>query len=572
MKRFIKWFLIISAIFCILIAAAFLIVFWMLDTQPAVQSNSYLSMNLGGIIHEYRAPEALEELMNRSSLDMNGIRQVLKMAAVDHRIRGIVLKINYLQTGFAKLQELHQLIATFRESGKKVLVSFDFATIREYYLATACDSIYLAPGGTLLLPGLSAEITFYKGLLNKIGVEADFVNIGKYKNAPDIFTRQTMSDAQKEVIDEILDSRFEEVISTIATMRNLPKNRIINLINNISGFTAKEALNYHLIDGIKYSDQLDKILNKDKKDLSELAALEYVQVSPSSVGIGKGPRVAVIYCTGTITGGEDGDDFLTGDLMGAERVIRDLEDAADAKSIRAIILRVDSPGGSGLDSDNIWYAIIKAKEKKPVIASISDLGASGGYYIAMAADTILAQPASLIGSIGVFAGKFSVDKLYKKLDLNTVMMKRGDNAGIFSLSSKFSDSERGVILKLIEDFYLLFVQKVAQSRNKTEEEIKQIAQGRVWLGENGLQNGLIDYFGGLDEAIRVAKKMAKIDPGKDVKLVYYPKKRSFLSQILKYITYEKYNMDIQLIAKVESYFNQFQTKPLALMPFFIEIK
>ena len=213
-----------------------------------------------------------------------------------------------------------------------------------------------------------------------------------------------------------------------------------------------------------------------------------------------------------------------------------------------------------------------AKEKKPVIASISDLGASGGYYIAMAADTILAQPASLIGSIGVFTGKFSLNKLYKKLDLNTVVIKRGSNAGIFSLSSKFSDSERKVVLKLIEEFYFLFVQKVAQCRSKKYEEIDEIAQGRVWLGEDGLENGLIDYFGGLDEAIQVAKKMAKIDPDKDVKLVSYPRKRSFLSQILKYLSYEEYQINKQLMAKAEFWINHFQAKPLALMPLFIEVK
>jgi protease-4 len=572
MKRFIKWFLILFVIFFILLAAAFLIVFSMFDTQPAVQSNSYLSMNLGGMIYEYRPPEALEDLIDRTSLDMNRIHQVFKMAAADRRIKGIILNIDYLEVGFAKLQELYELITKFRECGKKVLVSFDFATMRDYYLATACDSIYLAPGGTLLLPGFAAEVTFYKGLLDKIGVEADFVNIGKYKNAPDVFTRQTMSDAHKEIINEILDSRFKEVVSTIAKNRNIAENEVIKLINTISGFTAEEALNYGLIDGIKYSDQLSEILKNQCEDLSEITAAEYARISPSSVGIGKGPRVAVIYCTGTITGGEDGDDFLTGDRMGAERVMRNLQEAVDEKSIKAIILRIDSPGGSGLDSDNIWHAIIKAKEKKPVVASISDLGASGGYYIAMAADTILAQRASLIGSIGVFAGKFSLYKLYQKLELNTVRMKRGNNAGIFSLNSKFSDSERKVILKLIEDFYHLFVQKVAQSRNKNYEDIDQIAQGRIWLGESGLSNGLIDYYGGLDRAIEIAKKMAKIDPGKDVKLVCYPRKKSFLSKLLGYLANEEYDMNGQLIDKAEKFFIQIQTKPLAMMPFFIEIK
>ena len=571
MKKFIKWFIIIFVVFFALLGAAIVIVFSMLDTEPSVRSNSYVEMTLGGFIHEYRAPEALEEFIERYPMDMNKIRQVLKMASIDRRVKGVILDIRSLQIGFAKLQELRKLITDFHMSGKKILALLDFAMTREYLLATACDSVYLVPGGILLLPGISAEVTFYKGLLNKAGIEADFVSIGKYKNAPDVYMRQTMSDAQKEVIDDILDSRFHEIISTIAINRGLTEEKVIQLVNNISGFSPEDAQKNNLIDGIKYREELNNIMNGNEDDLHKIDASDYSRISPSSVGMEKGPKVAVIYCSGLITDGEDGGDFLTGNLMGAQRVIRNIEDAVESNSIKAIILRVNSGGGSGIASDKIWHSIIKAKEEKPVIASISDVGASGGYYISMAADTILAQRGSLIGSIGVFAGKFSLDNLYNKLDLNAVILKRGENAGIFSIHSKFSQSERKIIRAMVEDFYISFVQKVAESRNMTFDAIDQISRGRVWQGENGFTNGLIDYLGGLDDAIEIAKKMSGIDPDRDVRLVCYPKKRSFITKILKYISVDEQNLIYQF-KKIESNINMFQSKPLTLMPFILEIK
>jgi protease-4 len=289
------------------------------------------------------------------------------------------------------------------------------------------------------------------------------------------------------------------------------------------------------------------------------------------VGLGKGPKVAVIYCEGTIAGGEDGSDLFLDEIMGADRVVRNLESAAKNRSIKAIILRISSPGGSALASDMIWHAIIEARQKKPVIASISDVGASGGYYIAMAADTVVAQTASLIGSIGIYAGKFSLEQLYQKLDLKTVRLTRGKNAAIFSLHSKFSPSERKVVQKLINEFYRNFVQNAAECRNKTYQDIEQLASGRVWSGREGWAYGLIDTLGGMDITLSLVKKRLALEESDDLRLVYYPGKQTFFEQIIKNIAIFDKNI-AGMVRERELFFETYQAKPLALMPFQIDIK
>jgi len=281
----------------------------------------------------------------------------------------------------------------------------------------------------------------------------------------------------------------------------------------------------------------------------------------------QGPKIAVIYSSGTITGGNDSDDPFLGQTLGASRVIRNIRSAADLNSIKGIILRINSPGGSGIASDNILNALNYAREKKPVIASISDLGASGGYYIAIGADTIVSQSASLIGSIGVFAGKFSLENLYKNWGINTESIQRGDNASIFSFSQKFTNSERKIIQKIIGDFYTNFVQKVSDTRNMTFDAVHDIAQGRVWTGNDGQQIGLIDTLGGLNTAINIAKNLAGINENTDPKIVVYPRKKSVLSKLIKNLTLMKNPDDYLIIDKVKKFIKDFELKPLALMPF-----
>jgi protease-4 len=569
MKRFLIWMAVILGAFFVFIFLAYLFISSLFDTEPMVGSNSYVLMRLGGGIQEYQPPDAMEEYLRGTVIDLKKVRQSLKMAAVDDRIKRIILDVGFVQTGFAKLHEMQQLIGEYRESGKKIIACLEYGLTRDYYLATACDSIFIQPGGTLFLTGLLAEVTFYKGMFDKIGVEADFEHVGKYKNAPEVYTHQTMSDAQREVIDEILDVRYADIIKTIAQTRNISEMRVRDLMENVSGFSAEEALARGLIDGVKYLDEVEILESQGEKKLSKIFSVEYSRLSPSSLGLEKGPAIAVIYCSGTIAGGEDTSGPYFGDIVGANRVTRNIRLAAKSKSIKAIILRINSPGGSGIASDQIWHAVAQAKKAKPVVASISDVGASGGYLISLPADSIVAQKLSLIGSIGVFAGKFNINKLYSKLGLNTVSLQRGKNASLFSLNSKFSDSERKVVRKMIEDTYKDFIQKVADSRNLTVDQIYPLAQGRVWNGEMGKELGLIDIIGGLDEAIEIAKELAEIDKSENVRLLYYPKRKSFLTQLLRTISVSTEVLRNPL-RQLRNHLQELHSVPLMIIPFSLE--
>jgi len=571
MKRLLKWISIILGIFLVFVFIAYFIISSILDTEPIVYDDSYLYISLAGQIPEYIPYDGFEDFFETANLDMHSIRKSLKMAAVDDRIKAVILRISPLLIGYAKVQEIQQSIESFRQSGKKVFAYFDLATTKDYYLATACDSIFLTPEGMFLLTGVRAELTFYRDLLKEhIGIEADFEHIGKYKNAPDAYMRQSMSKEQKEIVNNIVDYRFNEIVTTISEQRGLTSQKVRQIINNISGLTPEETLDLNLIDGLKYFEDVVELVSTNGR-VHKVTASEYSRLSPSSLDLEQGPKIALIYSSGTITGGNDSDDPIIGQTMGSSRLVRNLRSAADLKSIKAIVLRINSPGGSGIASDNILNAINYAREKKPVIASISDLGASGGYYIAIGADTIVSQSGSLIGSIGVFAGKFSLKNLYKNWGINTEIIQRGKNASIFSLSQKFSKSERKVIQKIIGDFYTNFVQKVSDNRNKTFDEIHDIAQGRVWNGNDGYQIGLIDTLGGLNTAIEIAKEMVGIDKDFDPKIVVYPRKKSVLSKLIKNLTLIKNSKDYLLIDKAKKFIKEFELKPMALMPFELRI-
>jgi protease IV len=563
-RRFLIWSGIIFGIFLIFILAIYLFISALLDTEPYIPESSYLALSISGAIPEYQVPDYLQEQLSGSQMDMKKIRQTLRMAAVDDRIKGVILKTGYIQAGYAKIQEIHQIISEYRDSGKKIFAILDVGLTRDYYLASACDSVFIQPEGILLLTGIAAEVTNYKDLLKKIGVEADFEHIGKYKSYPEMYTRNSMSDNRREVINNILDNRYDELLSQISEQRGIDQKKLQRLIDNISGFTPKEAIEFNLIDGVKHYDDLKMSLTDDE-NISKVSALEYSRISPSTIGLMGGSTIAVIYCTGSIMGGEGGSDPIFGETMGANRVIRDIKQATRNSYISAIILRINSPGGSAIASEKIWNAVIEAKKEKPVIASISDLGASGGYYIAMAADTILAQRSSLVGSIGVFIGKFSLKELYKKIGINTESVKRGKNSQLFSFTSKFSDSERQVVRKLISDNYNNFVSKVADLRNKNVEQIHKVAQGRVWTGKDGYKFDLIDEIGGLDRAIEIAKEKSDIDASEIVRIVYYPKSKSFLKSLTRTVNF----LD-NPVKEIEKYCMKYQMQPLRLMPYRIQ--
>jgi protease-4 len=574
MKSFLKWLAGVLAVFFLIILTFVIFISFLLDTEPKVVDNSYLFMHLNGAIPEYTAPDPIEEALGNFTLDIKRFRENLEKAQVDDRINGVVLEINYAGISYSKIQEVHSLISDFRKSGKKIYgyLGSEMATTSDYYLATACDSRYMAPTANLFINGLGAEVSFYKDFFKKIGVEAEFLQIGKYKNAPDPYIRDSMSPYQKQVLENILNYYYNNIVSTIVSTRNLNVEQVDNIINNKSAFTGKTAFQLGLIDGTVYYDELVEKLNYTGETPEKVSAADYSGIPISSLDIRNKSRIAVVNCVGTIAGGGDSDDPLMGQIAGANAVARNLKDAAGSRSVKAIILRIDSPGGSASAADIIWNAVRDAARKKPVIASVSGYGASGAYYIALSADTMITNPGSLVGSIGIFAGKFNIENLYNKLDINNVILNKGDNAGFFQISKPWSKEQRQIIYRLINDFYQNFLNKVSDSRGLTVEEVDELAQGRVWLGEEAIEKGLFDLSGNFYTAVETAKKMAGIDSSESVRLVYYPKRKSFLGELFSSIHAEWTGNDILKLKFLLKYIGQIQNKPLALMPFRINIK
>jgi protease-4 len=569
MKSFLKYLLVLLSGFFILFLILFIFLMALTEAEPTIDDNSYLHLTLSGTIPEYVAPSPLSGITGSDVLDLKSIRENLEKAAVDERIRGVVLDIGIISTGYAKINELLSLIHEYRQSGKKIYAYMDIALTREYMVAIACDSVFMTSAGNLFLTGVSSEATFYEKFFNTIGIKADFVHTGKYKSAPDRYTSDQMSDNETLVLNNILDQYYEFIIKNISENRSISIDKVRDLINNQTGFTGKEALEIGLVDGLKYVQEIPLLFTSDSTHLDKVYGSSYSQFPISSLGIRNSSKIAVIHVTGTIAGGNDVDDPILGKIAGSRTIISNIKKAARSLSTKAIILRIDSPGGSALSSDLIWKAVKDAAEKKPVLASISDYGASGGYYIAMGADSIVNDPLSLIGSIGIFAGKFSTEGLYDKLGLVTERINRGKNASLFSTNSIWSDSERKVMQRLIDSYYKDFVTKVAESRNMSFEETDLVSQGRVWSGVQGVVNGLANSAGSFYSAIDIAKEMANISADESVRLSYYPKQKDLFTEL-----YNLSNINFKNFFSVSEDLNitKFQNQPMALMPFIIKWK
>lgn len=575
MKTFFKAFFGFLAAMAFMIFIAFLIISSMVDTEPSISDHSYLHVKLSGGLSEYRAPDPFEEALGRSRMDVKKFRDDLEKALVDDRIEAVLLDLNFLNTGYGKLKEMHHLIRNFREKSDKKIYAYlggDLIFTKDYYLATACDSVFMPAEADLFLTGVRAEITFYGSFFKKIGVQADFVHMGKYKNAPDVYTRDNMSGPHREVMENVVDYLYHDIIATIAESRGLAADRVESLINDQAGFSGTRALEAGLVDGTGFFKDVEKKLQSGDHKVVRLSAVNYARLPASSLKIRNKSRIAVINCVGTIMGGNDADDPLMGKVLGSGTIISNIEKAARSKSIKAIILRIDSPGGSSIPSVAIWDAIRKARQKKPVIASVSDYGASGGYYIAMAADTMLTNPSSLVGSIGIFAGKFNFSGLYDKLDLTSESVSRGRHSDLFSVMEAWSDTQRQLMQRLIAEFYEDFVDRVARARGMTRDEVDQLAQGRVWMGQEAVERNLFDAAGYFYDAVGVAKQMANIDSAESVRLVYYPRQKSLMSEIFSSISaLIEPNSGLLAYRNLLRFLEQNQGKILAMMPYRVTI-
>ncbi|HVF21593.1 MAG TPA: signal peptide peptidase SppA [Pyrinomonadaceae bacterium] len=506
-------------------------------SEPTIRDNSVLALRISGTLPDYSPDDPFKKIFGGPDQSLTGLIMQFKKAKVDNRIKAVLLDINMSGVGWGKAEEIRDAIADFRSSGKPVYAFVEFGLNKEYYIATACDKIIVPPPGVLFVNGLAADVMFFRGSLDKLGIYPDIYQIGKYKSAGDMFTQKEMTDAHREYVNELLDDLYNRFINTIAQSRKKSPDEVRTIIDN-APYNAIKAREIGLIDDAMYRDDLEKQIKKqlgykDSDTFAPVRSADYRDVSPESLGLNKGERLAVIYASGEINSGSSQNSPSGDQSIGSDTVAKALNDAAADNTIKAIVLRVDSPGGSGLASDVIWHAVEAANAKKPVVVSMSDVAASGGYYISASASKILAQPSTITGSIGVVAGKPVLRGFYDWLGISNEYVLRGKTAGMFRETEKFSDEERVKFEEWVKTtYYQDFVPKVAKGRKQDPQFIDSVGQGRVWTGAQAKDRHLVDEFGGLDRAIDVAKQLAKIPADKGVERVIFPYPTTFLQQLL----------------------------------------
>jgi protease IV len=505
--------------------------------EPSIRDNSLLTLRVAGSLPDYSPDDPFKKYFGGPDQSLTGLVMQFKKAKVDNRIKAILLDVNMSGVGWGKAEEIRDAITDFRSSGKPVYAYIEFGLNKEYYIATACDKILVPPPGELFINGLAADVMFFRGSLDKLGIYPDIFQIGKYKSAGDMFTQKQMTDAHREYINSLLDDLYNRYINAIAQARHKTPDEVRTLIDN-APYSAEKAKEAGLIDDTLYRDDVEKqfkklLKYKDTDTFTPVRSADYRDVSPESLGLNKGERIAVIYASGEIGSGSSQNSPSGDQSIGSDTVAKALNDAAADKTLKAIVLRVDSPGGSGLASDIIWHAVEAANEKKPVVVSMSDVAASGGYYISASASKIIAQPSTITGSIGVVAGKPVLRGFYDWLGISNEYVLRGKTAGMFRETEKFSDEERAKFEDWIKTtYYNDFIPKVAKGRKKDAQYVDSVGQGRVWTGAQARDRGLVDEFGGLDKAIEVAKQLAKIPADKGVEQVILPYPTTFLQQLL----------------------------------------
>lgn len=528
---------ILIALVLIVVVAIAVLVSMVRGSRPSIRDNSVLALRISGPLPDYVPDDPFRRLFGGQPQSLSSLLAQLRKAKVDKRIAAVMLDIDGSGAGWAKAEEIRGAIEDFRTSGKPVYAYMETGFNKDYYIATACDKIFVPPPGELFTIGLAADVMFFRGSLDKLGIYPDMYQIGKYKSAGDMFTQKEMTPAHREFINSLLDDLYGRYVEGIAKARNKTPDDIRKLIDN-APYNATQAKDAGLIDGAAYHDEVEKELKKrlgvkDSDELHIARAGDYRQISQESLGLNKGERVAVVYAAGDIVSGKSAFGGAGEETIGSDSLVRELNQVRDDKTIKAVVLRIDSPGGSGLASDIIWRAIESLKEKKPVVVSMSDVAASGGYYIACNANKIVAEPSTITGSIGVVGGKPVIKGFYDWIGVSNEYVLRGANAGMFRESEKFSDTERKKFEELIKTtYYDQFVPKVAKGRGKNAEYIDSIGQGRVWTGRQGKDNGLVDEYGGLDKAIEVAKQLANIPAGQSVQRVIRPQPPGFFEQLM----------------------------------------
>lgn len=506
------------------------------DKTAEIQPNSFLKMELSHVIMDRSPRDPFANFDFRSfeptrTLGLNEILANIEKAGKDEDIEGIYLDLSVVPAGMATIEEIRNALIEFKESGKFIIGYADNYMQTTYYLATVADKLYLNPAGRVNMTGLSSQIMFFKEGLDKLGVETQVIRHGKFKSAIEPFTRNEMSEENRHQVSAYVNTLWNHMAEEISEHRNISQDTLNMLVEDLKLNSAEVAVNYGLIDGLKYKDEMLEELRErtdiDDEDLRVVGMKKYNRVPAIKdyKGLAR-DKIAVIYAMGSVMMGEGEEGTI-----GSDRISGTIREARKDTSIDAIVFRVNSGGGSALASEVIWRELKLAQQEKPVVASFGDVAASGGYYIAAPADTIVASPNSLTGSIGVFGLFFnSKELLNDKLGIHVDVAKSHSYSDLGNPSRSMKEKEKEAIRKGIEDVYEDFVAHVAQGRDMDKEEVEEIAQGRVWSGIDARRIGLIDLYGGMQKAVELAAEMAELEQYRTVGL---PRLKDPFQQFLK---------------------------------------
>lgn len=484
------------------------------STSPnkGVKNNSIIKLDLSEVTNDYGGSNFIKDFEYKET-NRDGLVDVLM--AIDHaknddKIKGITLDNNMSLLGYTQRKAIREKLVEFKKTGKFVLSYADNYSQAEYYMSSVADTIYVNPLGGIDFKGLATEILYMKDLQDKSGIKMEVIRHGKYKSAVEPYLQQEMSAENKEQNLVLLQSMWNSLVEEISTARKISIDQLNSIATNLDARNADLALKNKMVDRIAYKDEFESAIRKalaieKDKDINEIEIMDYIESIAPKLNSSK-DEIAVIFAQGEIRGGEG-----SVNIIGEGSINKALKEARDNENIKAVVLRVNSPGGSALTSEIIWREVELTKKVKPVIVSMGDVAASGGYYIASNADYIFAEPTTITGSIGVFGAIPNVRNLANKIGVNAEQVKTHANASGYSLFEPMDEVTQKTITESIEQIYDVFLQRVATGRKMTKEQVNEIAQGRVWTGKMAKENGLVDGLGGLDDAIAFAAKKVKLD-------------------------------------------------------------
>jgi len=516
-----------------------------------VKDNSVIELDLSKVTLDYGGKVNFKDF-NYFESKHDGLIDIInaiEYAKTDDKIKGISILNNFSELGLAQSKALRDELESFKKSGKFVVAYSNVLTQRDYYLNSVADTLYLNPVGELDFKGLASEIIYMKNLQEKTGVKMEVLRHGKYKSAVEPFLAQEMSPANREQMTVLLNSAWETIVTDVSKSRNISVDSLNSIANSLGGRTPELALSKKLVDKVAYEDVYHNAIRKKldvdaEEEYNTVSIVDYSKnVATTSRDFSKKDVIAVIYAQGEIQSGE-GDV----NVIGEGSIRRSLQEARNDDDVKAIVLRVNSPGGSALTSELIWREIEITKKVKPIVVSMSNYAASGGYYISCNADRIFAEPSTITGSIGVFGMLPNMQELATNIGINAEQVKTHENASGYSVFEPVDENFKRVTLESIEKIYTVFLQRVASGRNMTVEQVDNIAQGRVWTGSDAVKVGLVDELGGLDKAIAYAAKLGKT---KSYRTENYPEYEKSFDDILSNFGLSAFYKSKEVVLKEE---------------------